>query len=148
MNNRDAEANRGPAAMTDPDLITLVSPPDMYRPASYEHAAIVGDLVFTAGQVARDRHGALVAPGDIAAQATQAYANLARVLEVAGCGPVDVVKLTTFLVDGADASAALAARAAFFGTHRPPHTILVVAALAHRDMRIEVEVIARRRARC
>lgn len=70
--------------MIDPDAITLLSPPDIYRPLSYEHAAIVGDLVFVAGQVARDAQGELVAPGDIVAQAVQAYANLARVLEVAG----------------------------------------------------------------
>ena len=130
--------------MTDADGITLVSPPDIYRPASYEHAAIAGDFVFTAGQVALDANGELVGPGDIAAQAAQAYANLGRVLAAAGCGPADVVKLATMLVDGADTTAALAARARFFGTHRPPHTILIVAALARPGLRIEVEVIARR----
>jgi 2-iminobutanoate/2-iminopropanoate deaminase len=131
--------------MTDPDAITLVSPPDVYRPASYEHAAIVGDLVFVAGQVARNVQGELVGPGDVAVQAAQAYANLARVLDAAGCGPADVVKITTYLVDGADATAALAARGSFFGAHRPPHTIVVVAALARPELRIEVEVIARLR---
>jgi len=131
--------------MTDPNAIVLVSPPDIYKPASYEHAAVVGDLVFTAGQVARNAQGELVGVGDVAAQAAQAYANLGRVLEVAGCGPADVVKLTTLLVDGADTTPALAARSAFFGAHRPPHTIIVVAALARPEMRIEVEVIARRR---
>ncbi len=124
--------------------ITLVSPPDIYRPATYEHAAIAGGFVFTAGQVARDASGALVGVGDIAAQAAQAYANLGRVLAAAGCGPADVVKLNTMLIDGADTDAALAARAHFFGTHRPPHTILVVAALARPGLRIEVEAIARR----
>ena len=88
---------------------------------------------------------AIVLVSDLAVQATQAYANLGRVLETAGCGPADVVKLTTYLVDGDDTTAALAARAAFFGAHRPPHTIVVAAALARPEMRIEVEVIARRR---
>ena len=129
----------------NPDVITMVSPPDIYRPASYEHAAIVGDLVFVAGQVARNAQGELVGAGDVASQAAQAYANLARVLDAAGCGPSDVAKITTYLVDGADTTAALAARERFFGAHRPPHTIVVAAALAHPQMRIEVEVIAHRR---
>ena len=46
------------------------------------------------------------------------------------------------LVDPADGATASAARLAFFGDHRPPHTGLVVAALGGPEVRLEVEVVA------
>lgn len=127
--------------------IELLSPPDMFRGQTYEHAAVVGDFVFLAGQVSRNARGETVAPHDTAGQTPQLYANLRRVLQFAGCEPGDVVKVTTYLVDAADTQQVLTAHQQFFGTHRPPHTLVTVAALTRPDMRMEVEVIARRRPR-
>jgi 2-iminobutanoate/2-iminopropanoate deaminase len=124
--------------------IQLMSPPDMFRGITYEHAAVVGDFVFLAGQVSRDAEGNTVAPNDTAGQTRQLYANLRRVLEYAGCGASDVVKVTTYLVDPADTSLVLTAHKAFFGAHRPPHTLVSVNGLTRPDMRLEVDVIARR----
>lgn len=131
--------------MADALSIELLSPPDMFRGQTYEHAAVVGDLVFLAGQVSRNAHGDTVAPNDTAGQTVQLYANLRRVLEFAGCKPADVVKVTTYLVDAADTQVVLAAHRQFFGTHRPPHTLVTVHALTRPDMRMEVDAIARRR---
>jgi 2-iminobutanoate/2-iminopropanoate deaminase len=121
---------------------TTIEPDGIYRPASYAHAIRAGDTVYVAGQVARDAAGDLVGPHDAAAQAAQVYANLGAVLTAAGARPDHVVKVTTYLVDPADGAAATAARLAFFGTHRPPHTGLVVAALGGPEVRLEVEVVA------
>jgi len=120
----------------------VITPQGIYRPASYAHAMQAGSTLYIAGQVARDEAGVLVAPGDAAAQAKQVYANLAAVLDAAGASAEDVVKVTTYLVDVADGAATTEARVAFFGSHRPPHTGLVVAALGSPDVRIEVEAIA------
>jgi 2-iminobutanoate/2-iminopropanoate deaminase len=133
--------------MPGPLPITLSSPPDMFRGITYEHAAIVGDFVFLAGQVARNAKGETVAPNDTAGQTGPLYANLRRVLEHAGCTPDDVVKVTTYLVDAGDTMLVLEAHKAFFGSHRPPHTLVSVAGLTRPDMRIEVDVIARKGAR-
>ncbi|MFO1415292.1 MAG: RidA family protein [Burkholderiales bacterium] len=130
--------------MPGPLPIRLMSPPDMFRGITYEHAAVVGDFVFLAGQVARDRDGNTVAPHDTACQTVQVYANLRRVLEYAGCAPSDVVKVTTYLVDAADTPLVLAAHNAFFAGHRPPHTLVTVLRLTREDMRMEVDVIARK----
>lgn len=119
-----------------------VRPDGMYAPATYDHAVHAGDTVYVAGQVARDAQGKLVGPGDAASQAVQVYANLGRVLEAAGARPEHVVKVVTYLVDGTDSAAVTAERLRFFGSHRPPHTGLVVAALGGPDVRLEVEVIA------
>jgi enamine deaminase RidA (YjgF/YER057c/UK114 family) len=131
--------------MADPLSIELLSPPDMFRGQTYEHAAVVGDFVFVAGQVSRNARGETVAPNESAGQIVQVYANLRRVLEFAGCEAADVVKVTTYLVDAADAQVVLAAHQQFFATHRPPHTLVIVHALTRPDMRLEVDVIARRR---
>jgi len=130
--------------MPGPLPITLLSPPDMFRGITYDHAAVVGDFVFVAGQVSRNAAGETVAPNDTAGQTGLLYANLRRVLEYAGCTPDDVVKVTTYLVDAEDTMLVLNAHKSFFGTHRPPHTLVTVSRLTRPDMRIEVEVIARR----
>jgi 2-iminobutanoate/2-iminopropanoate deaminase len=122
-----------------------IRPDGIYAPTSYDHAMWAGETLYVAGQVARDASGDLVAPGDAAGQARQVYVNLARVLEAAGVGPEHVVKVTTYLVDGADGAAVTAERLRFFGDHRPPHTGLVVAALGGPEVRLEVEVVAYRR---
>lgn len=119
-----------------------IEPEGIYRPATYAHAMRAGDTLYVAGQVARDAAGTLVGPNDAAAQAQQVYANLAAVLAAAGARPEHVAKVTTYLVDPADGATATAARLAFFGDHRPPHTGLVVAALGGPEVRLEVEVVA------
>ena len=66
------------------------------RPISYTQviAATGAWLVFVAGQVADDAQGHLVGPGDVAAQARQAFANVGRALAAAGAGPSQVTKIT------------------------------------------------------
>jgi 2-iminobutanoate/2-iminopropanoate deaminase len=126
----------------EPSIVTLVSPEGIYRPASYAHAACAGDLVFIAGQVERDAAGRIGAPGDIAGQLRQVYANLGAVLAATGCRPQDVVRVTTYLIDARDGPAASEARLAFFGDHRLPHAGLVIAALGSPELRVEVTALA------
>lgn len=128
--------------MDERPLFQLIQPEGIYQPASYHHAAVVGETIYVAGQVARDAQGALVGPHDAAAQARQVYANLAQVLQAAGSDFGHVVKITTYLVDAADGPAVAAVRQTFFGNHRPPHTGLIVAALGEPAVRLEVEVVA------
>jgi 2-iminobutanoate/2-iminopropanoate deaminase len=117
-------------------------PEGIYQPSSYVHAMRAGNTIYVAGQVARDEHGKLVAPGDAAGQARQLYHNMGIVLRAAGADWRNVVKITTYLVDSADAAAVSAVRLETFGAHRPPHTGLIVAGLGSPDVRVEVEVIA------
>lgn len=125
-----------------PSPILLSSPPDVAPAATYEHAARAGDFVFVAGQIAKDEEGRWVGLGDGAAQARQVYRNIERVLAHMGATPRDVVKINTILVDRADGPAVTAARLAFFGDHRPPHTGIVITGLGSPEVRVEVEVVA------
>ena len=122
--------------------IAIVQPPHIYRPPSYVHAMRAGDTLWLAGQVSRGPDGAVVAPGDAGAQARQCYANLRAVLAEAGANLRRVVKVTTYLVDRADAPAVTEVRLAEFGDWRPPHTGLIVAGLGVPEIRVEVEAVA------
>src|SRR5262249_38189344 len=84
---------------------TVLAPTADGKPIGMYSAGFAVDparLVFVAGQVAMDAEGRVVGEGDIKAQATQVYRNLAAVLAEAGCTLRDVVKLTTYLVRNAD----------------------------------------------
>jgi len=65
----------------------------------YSQAVHVGDLVYTAGQPGIDPATGAVAGDTFEAQARQAFANLAAVLEDAGSSMERVVKVTCFLPD-------------------------------------------------
>lgn len=102
-----------------------------------------GRLVVVSGQIAQDKWGELVGPGDPAAQARQVFENLRRCLAAAGAGFGDVVKLTFFVLDVADLPAVRDARDAVIDTTRPPaSTAVQVAALFAPGYQLEVEAWA------
>ncbi|RHW17348.1 RidA family protein [Sphingomonas gilva] len=103
-------------------------------------ARVVGNLVFTSGQLARGADGAIVA-GGIEAQAKQVMANLAEVLADNGCTPADVVKVTAWLTDASYGAAFNAAYREVFGEPYPARSTVVSGLLAP-DALIEVEAIA------
>jgi enamine deaminase RidA (YjgF/YER057c/UK114 family) len=123
-----------------------INPEDLARPASYTHVIVATGrrAVFVAGQVAEDRHGKLVGPGDIAVQARAAFANVGRALAAAGARPDQVAKLTIFVVDlhPEHLPAIEEGRVALFGDHKPADTLVGVQTLAHPGCLIEVEAIA------
>ena len=104
-------------------------------------------LVFVAGQVAMDADGRIVGVGDLKAQATQVYQNLAAVLAEAGCTLRDAVKFTTFLVRNEDWAPFAEWRKSAYprlfpdGVY-PANTGVVVKELARPELLLEVEAIA------
>lgn len=69
------------------------------RIGPYSQVIRVGDLVFTAGQPGIDPRTGAPAGDDFEAQARQAFANLRAVLEDAGSGMEQVVRVTCFVAD-------------------------------------------------
>ncbi len=122
--------------------LELVNPDRL--PVSHAYTQVVvargARTVYVSGQVA---FGA-GPDDDVAAQALEAYRNLAVALEAAGADPSDVAKLTTYVVDYRPEllPAITEARAAVFGSHRPASTLVGVAALARPEFKIEVEATA------
>jgi enamine deaminase RidA (YjgF/YER057c/UK114 family) len=122
--------------------IRLFSPPGVAPVATYHHGATAGGFLFVAGQIAKDETGQWVGLGDAAAQCAQIWRNIGRVLEGAGAGPQNIVKVTTIMTDRAHREAIGAARRAFLGDHRPPHTGFIVNGLGSPEVMVEIEVIA------
>ena len=123
-----------------------INPDELPTPESYTQviSAAGSRFVFVAGQVAEDAEGKLVAPGDLAAQARQAFTNVGLALAAAGARPEQVARITIYVVDHRpeylpDISAA---RIAVFGDHRPADTLLGVETLAEPGYLIEVDAIA------
>jgi 2-iminobutanoate/2-iminopropanoate deaminase len=110
----------------------------------YSQAVIVGDLVYTAGQIALDPATMEVVAGGVAEQTARVMANLKAVLEAAGTGFDRVVKTTVFLADMKDFPAMNAVYAAAFGDHRPARSTVQAAALP-LGARVEIEAVARLR---
>ena len=116
--------------------------PGLPEPIShYTDAVQVGDLLFVSGCVPVDGDGELV-PGDVVAQTRQVFANIAAVLDAAGAGFADVVKVTVFLTDIDDRPAVNTVRREVFGETRPASTLVEVSRLAIDGARIEVEAVA------
>jgi enamine deaminase RidA (YjgF/YER057c/UK114 family) len=98
-------------------------------------------LLFISGLVAVDADGRVVGSGDAGAQLDQVYANLQAVLASQGAGLEHVVKVTTFLKQGLDASV-LRQRSRFPDEARPAATAVVVHSLLDPEWMMEVEASA------
>lgn len=110
----------------------------------YSQAIVVGDLLFTSGQIALDpATGDMVGDGDVVAEARQVTKNLRAVLAAAGCGPDDVIKCTVFLADMADFASINGIYAELFSGATPPARSCVAAKGLPKGALIEIEAIAK-----
>ena len=105
----------------------------------YSQAMVVGDLLFTSGQIPLRADGTLN-NGDIAVQTTQVLANLKAVIEAAGSSLNQVVKTTVFMKNLDDFVAMNKIYADMFGSHTPARSTVQVAKLP-RDVLVEIEAI-------
>jgi len=125
--------------------VRFLNPDTIHKPFGYSHVAQVraGRPVYIAGQVAMDRDGELVGPGDVDAQATQVFENLTAALASVGATWNNVVKLTYFLIDASALPAIRAVRDRYVNTERPPaSTAVEVRRLFRDEYLIEVEAVA------
>lgn len=119
-----------------------ISTPSVHPATGYSHATRVGNLLFIAGQIAKDKNGNLVGKGDIAAQAEQVFANLQAILADAGCQMDDIVKLTTYTVDIGHRPVIAEVRARYCKEYLPPNTFVVISSLADPDFLVEIDAVA------
>ena len=107
----------------------------------YSQAIRVGDLVFTAGQLAIDPATGKLVEGGIEKQTRQVLRNIATVLEAAGSSLGKVVKTTVFLKDTGDFKAMNGVYAEFFAKGPPARSTVEVANLALGAL-VEIDAIA------
>lgn len=134
----------GPGRM-EPSGRRFVNPGTLAALDGFTHAVRLGFVTYVSGEVPLDSTGTLVGPGDLAAQAKQAFANMALTLRIAGNEPADIVKLTVYVVNYQPQDFAVIRQAApeFFPARNAPAGIVVgVAALPRAGMLIAVDAIA------
>lgn len=112
--------------------------PDAIGP--YSQATVVGNLVFTSGQIAIDPKSGAVKATDIREQTEQVCKNLSAVLEAAGSSIEKVVKTTCFLSDMGDFAAFNEVYGRYF-VGKPARSCVAVKALP-KNVLVEVEAIA------
>ncbi|MDO8490612.1 MAG: RidA family protein [Dehalococcoidia bacterium] len=122
--------------------VEFIEPSWTGKPQEYTMATRIGNTLYVSGQVGRDRQGNLAGPGNIAAQVEQAFVNMGIVLNEAGVGYKDVLKLTAFLTNPALFPQYAEGRQKYFPQDPPASTTAVVPALARPDFLVEVEAIA------
>jgi enamine deaminase RidA (YjgF/YER057c/UK114 family) len=137
--------------MTDPPsapprpTARFLNPEAMHHPTGYTHVVEVteGRPVYISGQVAFDRAGGLVGPGDLRAQAEQVFENLRAALESVGAGFEQVVKLNIYLLDAGQLQVVRDVRDRYVNVSQPPaSTAVEVRRLFREDILVEIEAVA------
>ena len=105
----------------------------------YSQGWVVGDLVFTSGQIPVDPATGAI-PEGITAQAERSCKNVIAVLAAGGAQAADVVKTTCFLADMADFAAFNEVYAAYFPS-KPARSCVAVKTLP-KNVLCEIESIA------
>lgn len=115
----------------------------------FAQAVVSGDQVFVSGQQALSADGEIVAPGDIAGQTRCVFENMKAVLEQAGVGLGDLVRLNTYYVfDGADEDATAywedmtRVRLEYFPDPGPAATAVRIRGMPYKGQLIQIEGIA------
>lgn len=110
------------------------------RIGPYSQAVRVGNLVYTAGQPGIDPATGKAAGDTFEAQARQAFANLAALLEDSGSRLARVIKVTCFITDTANFPALNALFAEFFPEAPPVRSAPTVQ--LPRGLLISIEAMA------
>ncbi|MBE6933178.1 MAG: RidA family protein [Ruminococcaceae bacterium] len=106
----------------------------------YSQAMVVGDLIFTSGQIALDPETGVLVGENVTEQSHRVCKNLEAVLTAAGGSLTSVVKTVCYLADMADFSEFNGVYAQYF-TEKPARSCVAVKALPKGAL-VEVEVIA------
>jgi enamine deaminase RidA (YjgF/YER057c/UK114 family) len=139
-----ATVAQNPANRDQPSRYT--NPEGLSKPTGYTHVVLDGGTVYISGQVSVNEKGEVVGKGDLRAQVTRVYENLALCLKAAGLGFGDIVKMNTYVVNykPVDVTVIREVRKNYLSGENPPASTLVgVTALVNPDFMIEIEAIAR-----
>jgi enamine deaminase RidA (YjgF/YER057c/UK114 family) len=123
-------------------LISTGSP--FEKIAGYSRAVIDGDFAFVAGTTGYD-YATMVIPSDVASQARNCFRTIEAALKEGGFAMADIVRATYYVTDAKDVDAHFAVCGEVLGDIRPAATLLIVVGLARPEMKVEIEVTAKRR---
>jgi enamine deaminase RidA (YjgF/YER057c/UK114 family) len=114
------------------------------KTAGFSRAVIDGDFAFVAGTTGYD-YATMIMPADVTSQSRNCFKTIEAALKQGGFAMVDIVRATYYITDVKDADALFAVCGEHLGEIRPAATLLVVAGLLKPEMKVEIEVTAKRR---
>lgn len=109
---------------------------------AYSQGVETEGFVFTAGQIPLTPEGDLLDGAAVDVQTEQALENVEAVLEEAGLGMDDVVKVTVYLTDIADFEGMNAVYETFFDEEEPPARSAFAVDELPKGVDVEIEAIA------
>ena len=118
--------------------ITRATNSEVPEPAAgtWSNCLVVDGVAYIAGMTARD------SVGDEDAQAKEIVGKIRHLVEAAGGGIADVVKVTIFVTDISQREKVWQARREFFTGNFPTSTLVQVAALATPALKVEINAVA------
>ena len=123
-------------------LISTGSP--FEKTAGFSRAIVDGDFAFVSGTTGYD-YATMTMPPDVTSQTRNCFKTIEAALKEGGFAMADIVRATYYVTDVKDADAVFAVCGEQFGQIRPAATLLVVAGLLKPEMKIKIEVTAKRR---
>ena len=112
--------------------------------AGYSRAVVDGDFCFVAGTTGYD-YTTMTMPADVTSQSRNCFKTIEAALKEGGFAMADIVRATYYITDIKDVDAHFAVCGDVLGEIRPAATLLVVAGLYKPEMKVEIEVTAKRR---
>ena len=107
----------------------------------YSQGIVANGMVFVSGSVATNPATNSIVLGGIKEQTRQALENVKAILEAGGSSPEKVLKVSVFLKDGSHFKEMNEVYSAFFGSHKPTRTTVVVG-FVKDDILIEIDCVA------
>jgi enamine deaminase RidA (YjgF/YER057c/UK114 family) len=112
--------------------------------AGYSRAVIDGGMIYVSGTTGYD-YKTMVMPDSVEEQTRNIFATLEKVLAEAGATLNDVVRVNYIVTDISYADALFSVTREKFAASRPAMTI-IVAGLLRPEMKVEIEITARKTA--
>jgi enamine deaminase RidA (YjgF/YER057c/UK114 family) len=127
-------------------MLKRINPDTVVKPFSNYAQAVSAPAnarwLYVSGQVGAKPDGTL--EKGFEAQAARCWSNIMAILKEEGMGPADIVKNTVYLTNAADIGKSRSARDAAMQGHACASTLVIISALAHPDLVVEIEVVAAR----
>lgn len=122
----------------------IITSPDAPAPIGpYSHSVLVGNTLYTSGQVAKDAKTGEMVQQDIKSETRKVMENLQAILRAAGMGFENVAKTTIYCTDLGNFAAINEVYGSFFTANFPARETVQVVKLP-LNANVEISVVAER----
>lgn len=109
----------------------------------YEQGILVGDFLFTSGQIALEPGTGQFLAGEIEAETERVLKNIEAILQAGGLSMNHVVKTTVYMTDLGQFTRMNQVYEKFFSENKPARATVQVAGLP-KGAKVEIDVVAHR----